>query len=112
MSLVISKVKLQHTIVTLYDDTICEIELGEDFFYTIKETLEINKILDEFSKISKLRALLIAGKYSDCDTETRMFISSEEICGKIVAMSLVTKSMAQDILGNFIISYDKPSKPA
>ena len=27
-------------------------------------------------------------------------------------MALVTKSMAQDILGNFIIAFDKSSKPA
>ncbi|MBA2612820.1 MAG: hypothetical protein H0U95_12665 [Bacteroidetes bacterium] len=112
MSIVISTNNLQHTVVTLYANTICEVELNDDYFYTIKEAIEISKTLGEFSKKSKLRAVLVAGQYSDCDAETRKFIASEEICNNIVAMAILTKSMAQDLLGNFILVYDKPSKPA
>jgi hypothetical protein len=106
------KIELEHTTITLYDNTILEIELNDNFFYTIKEASEINHVMNKLVVHGKMRALLLAGSYSDCDTETRMFISSDEICSKLIAMALVTRSIAQDILGNFIVAYDRPSKPA
>ena len=69
-------------------------------------------MLKQFSKKSKLRVVLIADEFSDCDTETRRFIASEAVCSNIVAMAILTASIAQDLLGSFVIAYDKPSKPA
>lgn len=106
------QIELSHTKLTLYDHSILEIELNDNYFYTLKEAKEISGAMDKLVVYGKMRALLLAGSYSDCDTETRLFISSEEICSKLIAMALVTKSIAQDILGNFIIAYDRPSKPA
>jgi hypothetical protein len=112
MSSVKEKIELPHTILKLHDNTILEIELNDNYFYTLKEAKEINNAIDKLVRHGKMRVLLLAGLYSDCDNDTRKYIASEEICSKLIAMALVTKSMAQDILGNFIIAYDKPSIPA
>ena len=112
MSSIKEKIELPHTILKLYDNTILEIELNDNFFYTLMEAKEINNAMDKLVIHGKMRVLLLAGLYSDCDNDTRQYIASDEICSKLIAMALVTKSMAQDILGNFIIAYDKPSKPA
>ncbi len=112
MASIVDEIKLKHSTLVLYSNTILEIYLDDHFFYTIKEGLEIEIAIEELCQKSELRVILLAGLYSDCDTETRKFIASNSICDKITSMALITRSLAQDLLANFIIAYDKPSKPA
>lgn len=110
--MIIDSVKLPHTNLVFFENNVLEIQLGDNFFYTIIEAKEINDAIEKISKGKKVKALLLAGTYSDCDTATRMYISSEEICSKLSSMALVTRSLAHDILANFIIHFDQPSVPA
>jgi hypothetical protein len=111
MSNIKQKIKLTHTNLVLYENCILEITLDDNFFYTILEAKEINAAMVDLVKYGKMRVVLVAGDYSDCDSETRKYIASDEIGSKIIALALLTKSLAQDLLGNFIIEYDKPPTP-
>lgn len=89
-----------------------EINLGDDIYYTIKEAGEISNAIDRISLGCQRKVMLIAGAYSNCDHETRKFISSREICKKISAMTLIPSSLAQNLIARFVVNFDRPSVPA
>ncbi|MBA3681636.1 MAG: hypothetical protein H0W73_10810 [Bacteroidetes bacterium] len=112
MAIIITEIKLHHSTFILYSNTILEIYLNDNCFYTMTECVDIEIAIEKLRKQSELRVILIAGLYSDSDAEARQFAASDKIFKNIIAMAMVTRSLAQDLLGNFIIAFDKPSKPA
>jgi len=112
MNSIIKYLNLSHTKLLLTENSILEIQLSDDHFYIISEAKEISKAIDKISNNKICKVILVAGEYSNCDEETRKFISSDEICDKISALALVPKSLAQELIARFVINYDRPKIPA
>jgi len=79
--------------------------------------LEFEDILEmaaAFRKISngeKFAVLLDATKPFTVSSEARTFIASKELTSDRMAAAFVTKSLANRIVGNFFIKFNKPATP-
>ncbi|MBL7918939.1 MAG: hypothetical protein JNJ40_01415 [Bacteroidia bacterium] len=105
------EIDLHHSKLIISNNKLLYVYLVTDYFYTYKEALEIYEAMKQLTGGKKVKAILIAADGSDCDKETRSFISSKDITDMLKALALVSRSLAQDILGNFIITFDKPPQP-
>jgi hypothetical protein len=73
--------------------------------------LEINETLIKITKSVPHKIIVIAGDLSLNDSDSRNFSSTKKASDPILAMALVTKSLPQKIMANFIMNFQKPLVP-
>lgn len=95
----------------LRSDGIVQMDTHDDAFFTIKEA---NEFLEALAKITKSVPHLIIknpGKHASVDTESRKFMATEEALQYSIAEAVIIKNVAQRMIGNFYVKFDKPQKP-
>jgi hypothetical protein len=107
----LDKIELDHSKLILRNDQIVEIHLEDNFYFTLKESLEINETLIKITKSVPHKIIVIAGDLSLNDSDSRNFSSTKKASDPILAMALVTKSLPQKIMANFIMNFQKPLVP-
>ena len=83
----------------------------DDAFFTIVEAKEYVKKLKEISKGIPHLILKVPGKHATIDTETRLYMATPEALCFSIAEAVIIQNVAQRIIGNFYIKFDKPLKP-
>jgi predicted MPP superfamily phosphohydrolase len=107
----LDKIELAHSKLILRNDQIVEIHLEDNFYFTLKESLEINEALIKITKSVPHKIIVIAGDLSLSDSDSRNFASTKKATDPILAMALLTKSLPQKLIANFIVSFQKPLVP-
>ena len=106
-----SVVKLSHSTVVYREDGIMELECGADTYYEmthLKELLEVYKKLFGEKKVPMLH---VVGPYTSIAPEARSWGASKEATQFSLAEAFVLKSLAQKLLANFYVKFDKPEVP-
>lgn len=103
--------KCIHSKYLLRKDDILEVVLTDDFFFTLKEAKEITTNIKEVSKNIPRKTLIIAGTLSTSDDEARKYASTKESTDPILALAIVTNSLSQTLIANFIMNFQKPRIP-
>jgi uncharacterized membrane protein YwzB len=71
----------------------------------------MNEALIKITKSVPHKIIVIAGDLSLNDSDSRNFLSTKKATDSILAMVLVTKSLPQKLIANFIIHFQKPLVP-
>jgi hypothetical protein len=107
----LDKIELAHSKLILRNDQIVQFHLEDNFYFTLKESLEINEALIKITKSVPHKIIVIAGDLSLNDSDSRNFSSTKKASDPILAMALVTKSLPQKLIANFVVSFQKPLVP-
>ncbi len=87
------------------------------YFIKPQETLErenIQEVLKEIEKLGpeiKYLNLFEFSENADVDEETRQWAADSEGNKQTIADAIVIKSLAQKIIGNFYLKFNRPVKP-
>lgn len=103
--------KCIHSKYLLREDDILEVVLTDDFFFTLKDAKEITTNIKAVSKNIPRKTLIIAGTLSTSDDEARKYASTKESTDPILALVIVTNSLSQTLIANFIMNFQKPRIP-
>lgn len=76
-----------------------------------EDVLEMSAAFREIAKGEKFAVLLDATKPFTVSPEARTFIASKELTSDRMAAAFVTRSLANRIVGNFFIKFNKPATP-
>jgi hypothetical protein len=87
------------------------LETADDFFFTIKETIEGISAIGELTIGRAYPVLKVAGKHASVDGESRKYIASGEGSRFSIAEAIVISSLAQKLIGNFYLKVEHPITP-
>jgi len=107
----INKIDLKHSVIILRDDGIIELYANDHHVYTIEDVKENVKAFGELTGNKKAPVLIIGGSFSSLDDQTREFMATEESLKYSKAEAFLITSLAQKILINFYIKFNKPLVP-
>jgi hypothetical protein len=100
-----------HSTYRLHKDCILEILLKDGFYFTIKEAKEITANIIVVTNFIPHKVIIVAGDLSLCDEEARNYSTISESNDSSVAVAIVTRSLPQVLIVNFIIKIQKPKIP-
>ena len=106
-----NKIDLTHSVIILRDDGILELYANDHHVYTIEDVKENVKAFGELTGNKKAPVLIIGGSFSSLDDQTREFMATEESLKYSKAEAFLITSLAQKILINFYIKFNKPLVP-
>ncbi len=107
----VNKIDLTHSVIILRDDGILELYANDHHVYTIEDVKENVKVFGELTGNKKAPVLIIGGSFSSLDDQTREFMATEESLKYSKAEAFLITSLAQKILINFYIKFNKPLVP-
>ncbi|MBK7130388.1 MAG: hypothetical protein IPM74_10420 [Crocinitomicaceae bacterium] len=108
---IVDEIIYPHSTIRLRDDGILELHTNDTHVYEIKDVIEN---VDAFGKLTgnkKAPVIIFGGSFTSLKAETRAFMASEESLKYSAAEAFVLRSLAQKILINFYIKFDKPLVP-
>ncbi len=103
-----NKIDLTHSVIVLRDDGIIELYANDHHVYIIEDVKENVKAFGELTGNEKVPVLIIGGSFSSLDDQTREFMATEESLKYSKAEAFLITSLAQKILINFYIKFNKP----
>ena len=105
--------KIAGRISTMYvrEDGILQIDLSDNELFSLEDAFEIIKNAEVLGGGKKFLNLIVAGKGTMVDEAARKYSSSVEGCKYKLADAFVLNSLAQKLIGNFIIKINKPAVP-
>jgi hypothetical protein len=104
-------IDLKHSLIKWREDGIIELHSNENHVYSIDDVKENVEAFGKLSDFKKVPVLIIGGSFSTLAPETRKFMASEESLVYSKAEAFLLRSLAQKILINFYIKFDKPLVP-
>lgn len=93
-----------HSKCLIRNDSILEIHIKSNFYFTLAEVKEITKNILEKSNGSNCMALIILEEYATCDLEVIKYIASTKSFSPFIAFAIVTNFLPQVILVTHIIN--------
>ena len=111
MNTSINTIDLKHSVIILRDDGIIELHANDHHVYTIEDVKENVRAFGELTGNKKAPVLIIGGSFSSLDDKTREFMATEESLKYSTAEAFLITSLAQKILINFYIKFNKPLVP-
>lgn len=84
-----------------YDDTLFTLEEIKSIFYSTRK----------HSPWEIAPVYLSGGSFTNQDADARTFSGSEEVMKHCSAIAFLSKTIAEKLLANFFIKFNKPSKP-
>lgn len=103
--------ELGHSKVIYRNDGILELQCGADTYYEMGHLMELLAVYKEFTGGKKVPMLHVVGPYTSIAPDARSWGASKEATRFAVAEAYVLKSLAQKLLANFYIKFDKPEVP-
>lgn len=98
-------------VLVLRSDGIVELRTTDDAYFTIVEARQYLDALREITGGVPRPILKVPGKHANIDNETRIIMASAEGLQYSLVEAVVIRSLAQRIIGNFYIKFDRPVKP-
>lgn len=113
MEVIPSKINLEcvHSKYTMHDNGILEIQLADDFYFTLKESQEITSNIITITNGVPHKVMVVAGSLSLSDDGARNYSTTKESTDPIIALAIVTCSLPQSLIANFIMKFQKPRIP-
>ncbi len=111
MNTSINTIDLKHSVIFLRGDGIIELRANDHHIYQIDDVKENVKAFGELTGNKKAPVLIIGGSFSSLDDQTREFMATEESLKYSKAEAFLITSLAQKILINFYIKFNKPLVP-
>lgn len=105
------QIYLQHSLIIYREDGILELQANDDHVYGIEDVKENVTAFGQLTGNKKVPVLIIGGSFSSLAPETRNFMASEESLKYSKAEAFLITSLAQKLLINFYIKFDKPLVP-
>jgi len=100
-----------HTTILKRPDGIMEVHTHEDLCYEIEHMKEINAVFEKIIPGQRVPMFFIAGRYTSVSTEAREWGGTEEATRFSIAEAYVIQSLAQKMIANFYLRFDKPAVP-
>ena len=94
---------MEHTDIIMRTDGIVQVN-ASDHVYSESDIIEINEGIGELAKGQRTLVLIIAGNFSEVDSDARKFLSKPEAAIYSIAEAYLIKSLAQRIVVNFFIN--------
>ena len=113
MELTTAKINLEciHSKYIMRNDGILEIQLADDFYFTVKESKEITANIINITNGIPHKVMVVAGSLSLSDDGARNYSTTKESTDPIISLAIVTCSLPQSIIANFIMKFQKPRIP-
>lgn len=103
--------KTKHTVSTVDENNILEIEFQAGQDVTLEESIQIHDWVTSLIPDRKHYCIAIAKFGTTADPEVREWLSSEGRLKTIAADAFIVSSLAQKIVANFYLKYNKPKQP-
>jgi hypothetical protein len=104
-------IDLKHSILKLRADGIIQINYADHLDIDLKEGVEVVEAIGILTKGKKALILNVAGEGTSATAEARKYSASVAGVKFTIADAFVTNSLAQKILGNFYLAFNKPPVP-
>lgn len=108
---IIDKIELPASIVSLRADGIIEFYLKSNITLGLEDAKAVVVATEKLGGGKKYPLLITAGNFTLVDTEVRKYASSEEGNIYTIASGIVVNNLAQQLLGNAYIKFNKPPTP-
>lgn len=97
--------------VTIRPDGIMQISLKSNYKVSLSDAEAMVKLFKEMGGGKKFRLLFTAGDDTSVATEARYYASGPEANKYTISSAFVVKSIAQKLLGNAYVTFNKPVTP-
>lgn len=108
---ILKQVELDSTIIKLRSDGIVQFDLRNRDDFSVDDLKEINAAVGILGDQKPYPLLINVKHFLNADNELRTYAASEESNRYTIADAFVVNSMAVKFIGNFYISFNKPSRP-
>lgn len=108
---IIKSIPTEGSIVSLRDDGILQIEMRSNRTLQLKDAKEMVAAFAELGEGKKFPLLFIAGDFALASSDARTYASGTEANQYTLASVFVVKNIAQKLMGNAYISFNKPITP-
>src|ERR1700746_1283816 len=105
------EISLDKSTVTLLDDNIIHIHINAGCEIELSDAVFIVEAMEKLAGGKKHPILIDAGDFSSVDKEARMFSASAERNLYTSADAIAYCNLAQKLLANFYVKYNKPVVP-
>ncbi|MBL7889615.1 MAG: hypothetical protein JNL24_08685 [Bacteroidia bacterium] len=105
------KIELSHSIIVLRDDGILELHTNSEHEYAIDDVIENVETFGKLTGGKKAPVLIIGGAFTSVSKEARSFMATHESLKYSLVEAFLLNSLAQKLLINFYIKFDKPLVP-
>ena len=92
-------------------DGIVQLNTADDAYFTIKEAREFVDALRTITHGKPHPVLKVPGKHANIDKDSRTYMATDEALQYSIAEAVIIRNMAQRIIGNFYLKFDRPKKP-
>lgn len=99
------------SVLSLRSDGIMHISMKENTTLNLKDAETMVRTFGEMGEGKKFPLLFIAGTDASVNTEARYYASTPEANRFTIASAFVVKSIAQKLLGNAYVTFNKPITP-
>jgi hypothetical protein len=99
------------SVLSLRSDGIMHISMKENVTLNLKDAEDMVRAFGEMGDGKKFLLLFIAGTDTSVNTEARYYASTPEANRFTTASAFVVKSIAQKLLGNAYVTFNKPITP-
>jgi hypothetical protein len=107
---IIKSLTTENEVMHMCSDGIMEIHYGD-----VQYNLEMAKtVTDNSGKVcdhKKVLVLNVASRFSDVDSDARVYMSSDYALQYSIAEAFVLKSLSQRLIGNFYLKFQRPKVP-
>ena len=107
---VLKKFETDASHIELRQDGIVKIIMKDDVEVDITASRKIFDIVSSFAAKKELLVLVIGGKGGSITKEAREFAGSDEASSVTIAEAIVTASLSQRLIVNFLLNFYKPKR--
>lgn len=108
---VIEEIKHDLFHLILRSDGIVQMNTYDEAYFSIKEAKEFVMALKKITKGVPHLVLKVPGRHASVDSEARTYMATEEALHFSKAEAVIIRNVAQRMIGNFYLKFDKPKKP-
>ena len=108
---VISEAEFDHSKLILRADGILEMHCSDDAIFDTSHIQELVSKIGVMTNGKKCKQITIAGAYTSVTKEGREYMATDEAVLFTTVEAYVIQSLAQRILGNFYLKFNKPKVP-
>lgn len=105
--------EILHPIFRLFKraDGIVQLNTADDAYFTIKESHDFIDALKKITGGVPHPVLKVPGRHANVDKDARTFMAAPEALHYSTAEAVLIRNMAQRLIGNFYLRFDRPQKP-
>ncbi len=93
------------------DNGIIRLALNDNVDIQERDIYELSEANQKLAEEERYSLLVVSGKYSTVTPEARELAASESFSTRRIALAFVTDDLAQRLLVNFFIKFNKPNTP-